>query len=310
MIISNTQHRLLKMKPTPYFQSLLIIFALLFANQTLAALEPAKRAVAKPAVKAISSAIPKRQQWLKVNMQYSAANLIEAEYKQQLIVMLGEDAEYRIALLTKALAKPEEIRAVEDARDARIKDITSILKTSPVLSFESKQGGTWKFFRDSENSIPTRLQKISIPAAKNYTINAWVYCSEKTKACTNLIEATNTMKPLLPRVLMGNTELYSDWLRIARAEPCDAALPITTPGPQYPAAAQRDSISGTVVLQFNFNACGDVLNAWVVKSSRHPILDASALKAVSRWRVNTANLSTSLVSEGRAQVPIKFAIEE
>jgi TonB family protein len=301
---------MIKMKTTLYFQTLLVASALLLANQTLAALEPAKRAVAKPAIKAISSAIPKRQQWLKVNMQYSAANLIEAEYKQQLIARLRDNAEYKIASLARTFATPSEIRAVEDARDAQIKNVTSTLKTSPVLSFESKQGSTWTFFRDAENSIPSRLQKISIPAAKNYTVDAWVYCSEKTLACTNLIEATSTMKPLFPRVLIKNTEQHSDWLRIARAEPCDATLPIKMPGPNYPADAQRDSISGTVVLQFNFNACGDVLNAWIVKSSQHPCLDASALKAVSRWRVNTANLGTSLVSEGLAQVPVKFIAQE
>jgi TonB family protein len=298
------------MKTTLFFQTILAASALFFANQGLAALEPAKRATTKPAIKTSSTVIPKRMQWLKVNVQHSAASLIEAEYKQQLTAKLRDDAAHEIALLSRALATPKEIRAVENTRDAQIKAITATLKTNPLLSFESKQGDTWKFFRDAENSTPTRLEKISIPAAKNYTLDAWVYCSQKTQACTDLIEATHTMKPIAPKMGTGNTEHYSEWLRIARAEPCDATLPIKMPGPNYPADAQRDSISGTVVLQFNFNTCGDVLNAWIVKSSKHLSLDESALKTVSRWRVNTTSLSTSLISEGLAQVPIKFIAEE
>jgi TonB family protein len=295
---------------TTMLTSLLMILPIHF----LIAAEPLTPSQAKQQAKITPlTATPSRSEWLKVSTNTSAAKIIIEEYKQLLIKKINTAAESEIEYLSKSSTDrtvQQEIKNTVLERNEQIKSIGTLAKNNPNLVFESIDGTQWQFFRDGENSLPTRLQKILIPEAKNYAVDAWVYCREKTDACTRLIKATSIIKPIAPTMRTENAEQHSEWLRIARAEPCDAKLPIKMPGPQYPPEAQREFMSGTVVLQFNFNACGDVLNAWVAKSSQHPVLDSSALKAISGWRVDGASLSRSSIGEGLAQVPVKFIAEE
>jgi len=72
--------------------------------------------------------------------------------------------------------------------------------------------------------------------------------------------------------------------------PADASVPrpLSSPPPDYPAAALRSGASGNVVLHIEVNANGRPGAIEVVTSSRNRELDRAAVRAVRRWRFQPA----------------------
>ncbi|TWT23453.1 TonB family protein [Luteimonas marina] len=72
--------------------------------------------------------------------------------------------------------------------------------------------------------------------------------------------------------------------------PADASLPrpLSSPPPDYPAAALRAGASGNVVLRIEVGADGRPGSVEVVAGSRNRQLDRAAVRAVRRWRFQPA----------------------
>ncbi len=64
--------------------------------------------------------------------------------------------------------------------------------------------------------------------------------------------------------------------------------PITNPMPQYPPAAQRAGIEGSVTVQIVVDEFGKVSDAKIFRSSRNRDLDRAALQGVRTWRYRPA----------------------
>lgn len=85
--------------------------------------------------------------------------------------------------------------------------------------------------------------------------------------------------------------------------------PISAPPPPYPADAMRSGLTGTVELEILGGVDGKPLEAKIVRSSGHRVLDQAARKVVlSRWRFQPA------VRDGRevqalGRVPIVFTLD-
>ncbi len=57
-------------------------------------------------------------------------------------------------------------------------------------------------------------------------------------------------------------------------------------GPRYPQAAQRDGIEGEVVVVYDVDIDGRVVNARVLSGNPPGVFDSAALAAVNSWRFN------------------------
>lgn len=74
------------------------------------------------------------------------------------------------------------------------------------------------------------------------------------------------------------------------AEPAEAEpIVIDGPKPEYPAVSLREGHQGKVVLAVRLDDDGRVVEAQVLSSSGHRVLDAAAIKAVRRWRFNAGS---------------------
>ena len=77
--------------------------------------------------------------------------------------------------------------------------------------------------------------------------------------------------------------------------------------PQYPEAARRDRIQGSVVLQVVIGTNGDVQNLTLV--SGHPALVPAAIDAVKQWKYKPYRLNGQPV-EVATQVTVSFQLQE
>lgn len=80
------------------------------------------------------------------------------------------------------------------------------------------------------------------------------------------------------------------------------ALAIFAPRPEYPyeARRQRTTGSGSVVLKID-SSIGNVTDARMAQSTGSPILDNSAVSALSRWRFKSGTVT-------KVQVPITYTL--
>lgn len=78
---------------------------------------------------------------------------------------------------------------------------------------------------------------------------------------------------------------------IRGGEPPDLVLPapLDTPSPRYPDTARIARAAGVVVLSATISADGRVVDV-AVESSANPLLERSAVEAVSRWRYRPATV--------------------
>lgn len=83
-------------------------------------------------------------------------------------------------------------------------------------------------------------------------------------------------------------EIPREVVRVRRAPPGNALQTRLaaglTPGPTYPDEARRKGQAGIVVVQFDVNSAGDVVNAKIYTSSNWPLLDREALRTVAAWK--------------------------
>ncbi len=80
---------------------------------------------------------------------------------------------------------------------------------------------------------------------------------------------------------------------------------VSSPAPEYPAAALRAGLSGEVVLRIDVGADGRPDRIEVASSSRHRALDQAAIRAVRRWRFEPA-MRDGVAVPGTVQQSIRF----
>ncbi len=78
--------------------------------------------------------------------------------------------------------------------------------------------------------------------------------------------------------------------------------------PEYPAAARRRGIEGFVRIRVRVATDGKPLEASVLESSGHRILDDAALRAARAWRYAPA-CEAGLAVEGCVDLPFRFRLE-
>ncbi|WP_162615898.1 energy transducer TonB [Solilutibacter oculi] len=82
-------------------------------------------------------------------------------------------------------------------------------------------------------------------------------------------------------------------------------VPTSRPAPQYPRAALRAGIEGTVRVQVDVGPDGVPTSVSLDQGSGHRELDRAALDAVKRWRFRPA-MANGQPTVGRLTVPIQF----
>lgn len=82
---------------------------------------------------------------------------------------------------------------------------------------------------------------------------------------------------------------------------------LSHPRPAYPKEALQARFQGVVLLMVNVTAEGKPAAIEVLKSSGHPVLDRSAVRAVEGWVFQPAYLDGRAVS-AKVEVPVRFAL--
>lgn len=78
-----------------------------------------------------------------------------------------------------------------------------------------------------------------------------------------------------------------------------------SPAPEYPASALRANQSGSVLLDVQVDAQGNVTAVRIARRSGSRALDRAAVQAVEQWRFTPATVNGQPV-EGQVQIPIDF----
>jgi protein TonB len=84
---------------------------------------------------------------------------------------------------------------------------------------------------------------------------------------------------------------------------------LSNPRPQYPLAARRRGIEGTVLIRAEISTAGECLRAEIRKGSGYEMLDHAALEAVKKWRFVPAKRGSQAIVAW-VEVPITFKLEE
>jgi len=80
------------------------------------------------------------------------------------------------------------------------------------------------------------------------------------------------------------------------------------PPPTYPSIARKRGYQGTAVLEVFVNADGRVSDLRIIESSRHKLLDRSAIKAVRRWRFEPGRQGDHTIAMW-VRVPVQFILK-
>jgi periplasmic protein TonB len=86
-------------------------------------------------------------------------------------------------------------------------------------------------------------------------------------------------------------------------------IPIVRIAPDYPPKPLLEQIEGWVKVQFTIAPSGSVRDAFVVESNPKDVFDASALKAIARWRYNPKIEDGVAVERVGVQTVIRFQLQ-
>lgn len=125
-----------------------------------------------------------------------------------------------------------------------------------------------------------RIEDTSTP--DDYAITFHVLCEQRDDACAALEAEART------------------WFAPVQHEACKPG-PVSMPPPAYPEDRLRMGITGTVIVLMHTNACGQVRDVQISRSSGDRALDMAAMAAVRRWRIDES---------GVGEVPITFVMSE
>lgn len=87
-----------------------------------------------------------------------------------------------------------------------------------------------------------------------------------------------------------------------------APLPYFKPRPPYPREAERQGLSGRVVLRMVIMANGRISGVAVVTSSGSPLLDEAARRGVMQWKFNPGRRASGPV-DTTVDIPVDFTLD-
>ncbi|KGJ97346.1 energy transducer TonB [Colwellia psychrerythraea] len=88
------------------------------------------------------------------------------------------------------------------------------------------------------------------------------------------------------------------------------ARPLVRVNPKYPIGAARDGIEGWVVLAFDINAIGEVINISIVDSQPKRTFDKAARQALKKWKYRAKSVDGKAVVQQNFTVQLDFSMAQ
>lgn len=88
------------------------------------------------------------------------------------------------------------------------------------------------------------------------------------------------------------------------------ARPLVRVTPKYPIGAARDGIEGWVVLAFDINAIGEVINISIVDSQPKRTFDKAARQALKKWKYRAKIVDGHAVTQQNFTVQLDFSMAQ
>ncbi len=88
------------------------------------------------------------------------------------------------------------------------------------------------------------------------------------------------------------------------------ARPLVRVNPKYPIGAARDGIEGWVVLAFDINTIGQVVNISVVDSQPKRVFDKAAKQALKKWKYKAKSVDGKAVAQHNFTVQLDFKMSQ
>jgi protein TonB len=88
-----------------------------------------------------------------------------------------------------------------------------------------------------------------------------------------------------------------------------AARPLSRAAPRFPPRAQRDGVTGFVVVQIRVGAAGEVTDVRVVDSQPAGVFDDAAIESVRRWTFAPASADGAPLASWVRQT-LRFQLED
>lgn len=130
---------------------------------------------------------------------------------------------------------------------------------------------------------------------------------------------------LRTNIVADNTEVSSalnyspTGLKIAQTTPSIGTIgrridgdakPVVRVNPKYPIIAARDGIEGWVVLAFDINAIGEVINIKIIDSQPKRVFDKAAKQALKRWKYRAKSINGKQVEQRDFTVQLDFTMSQ
>ncbi|WP_144210879.1 energy transducer TonB [Shewanella donghaensis] len=88
------------------------------------------------------------------------------------------------------------------------------------------------------------------------------------------------------------------------------AMPVVQVSPQYPMVAARDGREGFVIVEFDINTVGTVINARVLQAEPKRVFDRSAIQAIKGWKYKPKVEQGMPVIQSNQRVRLDFTLDK
>ena len=93
-------------------------------------------------------------------------------------------------------------------------------------------------------------------------------------------------------------------------KPDGEARPMVRVNPKYPIGAARDGIEGWVMLAFDINAIGEVVNISIIDSQPKRVFDKAARQALKKWKYKAKSIDGKNISQQKLTVQLDFTMAQ
>ncbi|HCM47253.1 MAG TPA: energy transducer TonB [Colwellia sp.] len=88
------------------------------------------------------------------------------------------------------------------------------------------------------------------------------------------------------------------------------ARPLVRVNPKYPIGAARDGIEGWVVLAFDINTIGEVVNISIIGSQPKRVFDKAAKQALKKWKYKAKSIDGKNINQKKLTVQLDFTMAQ